>query len=369
MSNYKIYLRLSQHLRSLLGMATKTQIENLSLLTLGLAESEDCHLANIALMLPIEGQRENLIQRMRRILKETQLCRREVYGRIIQHVMAHWKADELGLVMDRTDLEDRLSILMMGAAYGKRALPLVWEVLDYGGTGAELQIELLEQVAEWIPEGTDVTFYGDSEFRAVEVQKLCQGYRWHWQVGLKSDIYFREPNGIWRQLKQWTISPGERAYRQNVYLTAKHEFGPVNLMAEWSLKKEAPRYVAMDRPANRLTWRHGRKRQWIENFFRDWKSYGFGLEDSAVDDYHRLDGLLLGMSLADLWLIHVGEWLTYTGRRILLEPKHKRDYSLFRLGRDYIRRAQVMDWEIPIGFTVNHRGLPQEPKESIQLMC
>lgn len=40
------------------------------------AESEDRHLADITFMLPIEGQRENQLQRMRRILKEAQLCRR-----------------------------------------------------------------------------------------------------------------------------------------------------------------------------------------------------------------------------------------------------------------------------------------------------
>jgi hypothetical protein len=58
--------------------------------------------------------------------------------------------------------------------------------------------------------------------------------------------------------------------------------------------------------------------------------------------------------LADLWLIHLGQWLSNTGQRTLLEAKHKHDYSLFRLGRDYLRRAQVMDWEVPIDFTVTH---------------
>ena len=43
------------------------------------------------------------------------------------------------------------------------------------------------------------------------------------------------------------------------------------------------------------------------------------------------------MSLADVWLIHLGQWLTDTGQRTLLEARHKHDYSLFRLGRDYLR--------------------------------
>jgi hypothetical protein len=48
-------------------------------------------------------------------------------------------------------------------------------------------------------------------------------------------------------------------------------------MADWLTDKDAPRYTVMDQPANRQAWRRGRKRQWIENLFRDWKSYGFDL--------------------------------------------------------------------------------------------
>ena len=130
MSNYRLYLRLSQHLRSILSSATGVQVNNLALLSLGLAEGENCHLANIAVVLPIEGQRENLIQHIRRILKETHLSRRQVYGEMIQHVFAHWNGHGIGLAMDRTDLDKRLSILMVGAAYGKRVLPLVWKELE-----------------------------------------------------------------------------------------------------------------------------------------------------------------------------------------------------------------------------------------------
>ncbi|MBA4376486.1 MAG: hypothetical protein C0401_09990, partial [Anaerolinea sp.] len=80
-------------------------------------------------------------------------------------------------------------------------------------------------------------------------------------------------------------------------------------------------------------------------------------ERSKLEDAERLNVLLLGMAVTSLWLIHLGEWVTATGRRPLLEARHKRDYSLFRLGRDYVQRCQTMHWVFPVGFTVNH-GLP-----------
>jgi hypothetical protein len=58
------------------------------------------------------------------------------------------------------------------------------------------------------------------------------------------------------------------------------------------------------------------------------------------------------MATATLWMVYIGQWVIETGRRPLLEASHKRDYSIFRLGRDYAFRSQVMGWLLPIGFTV-----------------
>jgi len=46
MNHHTLYLHLAQHLRLLLCPATRPQVHNLALLTLGLAESADCHLAS-----------------------------------------------------------------------------------------------------------------------------------------------------------------------------------------------------------------------------------------------------------------------------------------------------------------------------------
>ena len=97
-----------------------------------------------------------------------------------------------------------------------------------------------------------------------------------------------------------------------------------------------------------------RKRFWIEPTFRDWKSYGFDLENSKIDAAERLDGLLLILALDTVWLLHIGDWLTQHGRRYLLEPDHKQDYSLFRLGRDHLQRARTIGCKVPIGFRVSH---------------
>jgi len=354
MSSLRLHRQLVQALAAIGVGASQPQRTNLAGLSQALAFSANCHLATLALGLPFMGQREHLIQRLRRFLKTEGLQPLACYGPLVRHILAHWSDCEVTLVMDRTDLANRLSILTLGAAYRKRLLPLAWEVSDFGGTSAVRQIALLKWVQPALPPLAQVriNFYADAEFRGVAVQAYCRKLEWHWQVGLKSDLHFHSGDAVWQPLRDLGLQRGDRCYRQGVYLNQQRPFGPVNLIADWAPAQDAPRYWALDLPADAQAWRRGRKRYWIEPTFRDWKSYGFDLEKSKLADPDRLDVLLLGIALTTVWMIHVGDWLVHSGRRQELTPPDKADYSLFRLGRDYLQRARTLDQYIPVGFTV-----------------
>jgi hypothetical protein len=149
------------------------------------------------------------------------------------------------------------------------------------------------------------------------------------------------------------LPKGERRYWQQVYIT-KELFGPVNLLADWSPNQDFPRFWSLDLPADTTAWRRGRKRFWIEPSFRDWKSYGFDLEATQIEDTQRLEVLILGMAVTTLWMIHIGDWLTHHGYEAHLDRTRHPDYSLFRRGRDHVARCRTMGWTIPVGFTVLH---------------
>jgi hypothetical protein len=333
-------------------VAAKPELANLAFFCQALAFSPNAHLANLALNLPLDAQRENLIQRLRRFLKDDTLSPGSLYRPIRQYLFAHWTLHEVPLVMDRTDIEDRWSLLMLGAVYKKRLLPLCWQTLPYGSSSAAEQMALLWQVQKDLPKQVRVHFYGDCEFRAVEVQQLCRQFQWHYQVGIKSDTYFRRPNSVWQTLSSLGLKEGERGYLQGIYLSKQHEYGPLNVIADWTTQQESPQDWALDLEANGEAYRRGRKRYWIEPTFRDWKSYGFDLEASQIAERERLEVVLLGMAMTTVWMIHVGDWLIVNGAAALIAPAEKSDYSLFRLGRDYVQRCRVMNWRVPVGFAV-----------------
>lgn len=356
MYSLQLHRDLLQQFNRLGLKASKPHSVNLALLCQALALSSSCHLATLALGVPVPGQRENLVQRLRRFLKDDALAVADCYEPWLRHLFAHWSGREVSLVMDRTDIEHRWSVLTLGVTFRHRLLPLAWEVLTFGGTSAAEQMKLLKRVQPHLPSAQPVrvVFFADCEFRAVPVQELCRSYGWHWQVGLKADIAFRAPGGGWQALRDLALQPGQRCYVSDVYLTRKHAFGPVQLIGDWAPQQPHPRYWALDQPADVQAWRRGRKRYWIEPTHRDWKSYGFDLEKSQLADAGRVRVLMLGINITTLWMIHLGDNLLWNGRAAELAPRHKTDYSAFRLGRDYLQRCRTLGHRLPIGFTMRH---------------
>jgi hypothetical protein len=345
-----LYRDLTNELQRRLPAATKPQVRNLALLTQALVFSENCHLPNLALQLPIDGRRDSLIQRLVRFLDNCRVIWPVHYLPLVADLLAHWPDREVNLVMDRTDIEREKSILLLAVAFKCRALPLAWRVLPFGGTGEACQLALLKEIRPYLPSGQRVMFFGDSEFRAVGLQRYCRNQGWGWQVGVKSDTLFQQGEAPWRALSSLAIKPGQRRYLHHITLTQSTAFPAVHLMVDWTYKGDSPRYVVCHQPTNRYSWRRGRKRFWIEPTFRDWKSYGFDLETTHIPVDHRLDRLILAMAIATLWLIHLGHWVVTTKRDSWLVASHRRDYSLFRLGRDYARRSQIRHWALPIRF-------------------
>ena len=176
MNSVRLHRQFVQQMLDLGLRATAPQRENLAWLCQSLAYSPDCHLATLALHIPLQGRRESLIERERRYLKNAHVQVARCYEPWLRNLLTHWPSCECCLVMDPTDIEHDASILLLGAAYRKRLLPLVWQVLPFGASGAEAQVALLRYIQPFLPP-VRTCFYADSEFRSVKVQDVCRQSR------------------------------------------------------------------------------------------------------------------------------------------------------------------------------------------------
>jgi hypothetical protein len=170
----QLYRNLTTELQRRLPAASKPEVSNLALLTQALVFSPNCHLSNLALELPIAGQRDNLTQRLDRFLDNWRVTQPVHYLPLVGDLLAHWPEREVNLIMDRTDIGQSKSILLLALAFKYRAIPLTWRVLPFGGTGQALQQQLLQAVQPYLPADKRVMFFGDSEFRAVGLQSYCR---------------------------------------------------------------------------------------------------------------------------------------------------------------------------------------------------
>lgn len=80
MQSVHLQRKLVQHLQELGLKLSKPELTNLALWCHGLATSPDCHLTNVALGLPIPGQRDNRITSIFRGLSHQSKCKCRAYA-------------------------------------------------------------------------------------------------------------------------------------------------------------------------------------------------------------------------------------------------------------------------------------------------
>lgn len=114
-----------------------TQTRNLAWLVKGLLVAAPCQLNRLAPHLPWDGERDSIIQRLRRILIKARLDVRTLYGPTVGYLLQVLKGPAgIVLVIDRTTLSNDLNLLMIGVAFRGRVLPLAWKVQKKLRSGA-----------------------------------------------------------------------------------------------------------------------------------------------------------------------------------------------------------------------------------------
>jgi hypothetical protein len=293
-------------LRQRLPDQRKTQRENLALLISTMLEVRSANLMALAAGLPRAAARADMrYQWITRLLANDLVVCDEVMEPFAREVLAKAGAEgRVVLIMDQTKANDRHQILMLSLRFGERALPLAWRVEETAGAiGFARQRELLDSITPWLPPQTEVCLMADRFYGTPDLIALATAKGWSYRLRLKSNLQ------IFIAGRKSSIAEhvtGKRPYLSNVELT--HRRITTNIGIIHDPGHDEPWIIAMSAKPTYLTTLDYTDRWGIEPMFSDFKSRGFGLEQSQLRSPDRLARLLLVMSLALYFAVSTGLW-------------------------------------------------------------
>ena len=193
---------------------------------------------------------------------------------------------------------------MLALRWGERALPLAWRVAaTEGAIGFDTQRALLEAVARWLPEKAGVRLLGDRFYGTADLIGWCQGRGWDYRLRLKGNLVVFDATG---KTTTGQCARDRVYYLEDVELTGRR--APTHIGIIQDPGHAEPWIIAMSEKPGYLRTLEYSARWGIEPMFSDFKSRGFGIEDTQLRYADRLDRLILVMSLALYVAVSTGQW-------------------------------------------------------------
>jgi Transposase DDE domain len=285
----------------------KKQREGLSLLVATMLDVRSANLMDLSASLPRESERIDMrYQWISRLLGneliDTDRVMAPFASEVLQRAAAHGR--RLILIIDQSKANDTQQAIVVAVRVGGRSLPIAWRVKETeGAIGFSEQKLALETVLALLPEGAKVVLMGDRFYGSPDLIAWCRSKGWDWRLRLKADLLVFEDGG--ESTVAHCFVRGERMLT-DVGLTAKRVRTNIGMVHEEGHPE--PWFIAMsDVPTTAKTFDYG-LRWGIEAMFSDFKSRGFGLEDSQLQRVDRMDRLILIMALALYWAVSTGMW-------------------------------------------------------------
>lgn len=285
----------------------KTVVRKLALAVGAMIEGQTPSTVELANLLPLETERQDMREQWLRRLLKTPLLN----GAVIMEPFARRELAEAGkngqtilLSLDQTDLGNRMALLMVGLCIGGRALPLAW-LAEAGAAniGFEAQKQLLERVLTWIPAGAKVLLLADRFYPSHGLFEWLHARQWQYRLRLKGNVLADPGYGDEVTIGDLAQGVTER-YLPKVRLFAHGVMTNLGILHEAGHPEAW--IIAMDCPPTRAAVLDYGARWGIEPMFSDFKSRGFELEDSQLEHADRLERLVLIMALSMHWCVHVG---------------------------------------------------------------
>lgn len=208
------------------------------------------------------------------------------------------------LMIDQSKASELHQMVMVSARVGGRALPLAWRVRQtQGAIGFAEQRAALDAVRAMLPEGIAPVLMGDRFYGSPDLIAWCRRQGWGWRLRLRQELLVFEEGG------ETTLAEClARGQHELTGVELTHKRVPTHVAMIHEPGHAEPWIIAMsEAPTPHRALDYG-LRWGIEAMFSDFKTRGFGLEDSQIRYPDRLSKLILVMALALHWAVSTGMW-------------------------------------------------------------
>jgi hypothetical protein len=320
---------LQQHLRW-----NAARVGFVSIFLIALIRVRTVNLAEIATVLSSEAKVASRYKRLQRFFREFEVD----YESIALMVVKVMKIPEPWVIsIDRTDWKfgkTVFNVLTLGVVHHGIAFPLVWIMLDKkGNSNTRERCELCNRLLE---------IFGDRKIDFLIADREFVGEEWFDYLLCDPCTRFRI-----RIRKNTLLDDGQKQIRADVCFQDL-QVGQSKVLSKPRLVWQHWLYIAAMRlddgdllivatahDQNKAIADYA-KRWAIETLFGCFKSRGFCLEATHLQDTERLSKLIALLTLALCWAFSSGLWLAQLNP--LKPKKHGRlPKSIFRLGFDFLR--------------------------------
>lgn len=318
---------------------TGRQMQSLTVLALmisGIVGSKSTQTRQVAKQAGVGGKVDSRGKRIERWYRHAGHTYEVHYLPYVEQLLKHLGVRTLIVAMDGSDVGRGCMAVMINLIYQKRAIPLIWTVIDRpkGHLSAEAHIELLERLRSILPDDVNIVFLGDGEYDSIELQSYLREQTWDYVCRTaKSTVIIVDGEQL--HLADSDIWPGERLSFPDASFTHQG-YGPVHVIIWWDRSYKEPIFLVTNLELVAEACRLYQRRMRIETFFSDQKSRGFRLDKSHISDPQHIARLVIAACLAYIWIIYLGVQAHLQGWRTVIHRADRCDLSLFQLGLDLL---------------------------------
>ncbi len=308
-----------------LNHLSKPQAVVLAMMSLGIRAAQSCALSAISAKLAtsLKIKYDNIRQRIREFcydakdkkgtnkkgIKRTQIDVQTCFESLIKWIVGLWQSRQIALALDATTLGLSFTILVVSIVYRGCAIPLAWTVTKGNEKKSwnKQWLRMLRLVRRSIPRDFLVIVMTDRGLYSSRLFRRIVRLKWHPFMRINANGTFcPESNGVFQAIKSFAEQPGTIWQGTGVAFKTKGKGVSCTLLALWGKGQKEAWFILTDLPPSSSSACWYGMRAWIEQSFRIAKRGGWQWHKTRMTDPERASRLLLGISVATLWLLSIG---------------------------------------------------------------